>query len=494
MADNTKPINGPDGQWIDNQPLGDYGLDGNGFLHILVYPDGRKIIEVYKYGVEGAIKTIETSDPQAATAAQRQQDQSEKQIASRVLENHPTTGRPAWHITYRDGSESWDEASVPAAATRETAKGTKTTIENGEKVTREIEADGSPGRITNQVPASKAEIDQATGATQNAKGSNREPVPGKPGIYKVTTATKTGGDETKETHYEDEQGNRVPTPVDEKEPKEPSRLQDPETKQWLEKQPDGTWKPIQIQGTERAPIPTTGDIQGQIGELVPNAIKKRDALTEIYNAGGISKADYEKQAKQIMEDANSRYTELNGLLSAQNTITGQQAGQRRDTISQANTATTFANNALERTMKLATSPPAGIYGPNAGETAIRGIKGFLSMHNEALKNTPGFSVPPPIQPTPFQQSVLTINPTAGTITVGMGGSGGSAGGVDASNIGSALSGGLGAGVGPSGESLTRPGADASTPDYGSMMQEYMDPEDDDWNQAVMRQGQELGIA
>jgi hypothetical protein len=49
--------------------------------------------------------------------------------------------------------------------------------------------------------------------TPTAPGASaRKPVPGKPGVYEVTIANPTTG--VTETHYEDDSGNRVPTPTE----------------------------------------------------------------------------------------------------------------------------------------------------------------------------------------------------------------------------------------------------------------------------------------
>lgn len=213
--DPNKIINGESGQWADNVDLKPYGLDGQGFVHVIQYADGRKVIEVYKYGVEGALKTIESVDPEIqknfGRTSQTQADQAERQVASRKLETNPETGRPAWHVTYRDGSEVWDEKDVPASSSTKDAPGEKTTLENGEMVTRQIEPDGSQGRILKQRPATQAEIDAIKGA-KPTEAKRRVPVEGRPGVFKVTTARKdANGNTVEDTTYEDADGNPVTT-------------------------------------------------------------------------------------------------------------------------------------------------------------------------------------------------------------------------------------------------------------------------------------------
>lgn len=363
------------------------------------------------------------------------------------------------------------------------------------------EMDPATGQIKGFVPVQGAPPTGSQPTT--ARGKTRKEI--EPGIFEVTTASKRSADgETVEegaVYYEDAQGNPVPKPQ-KAQPKQTQlvtirgeqyeAVTDPATGDTIYRKP-------QLPESERSPIPTSrdlGQVRAQLGEIIPAAIAERDKLTEIFNRGGMSQADYEKQALRIMSDANSRYTELQGLLSAQNTITGQQERQRGQTISQANNATQFANSALERTMKLVTNPPAGIYGPNAGEVAVRGIQGLLNMQNEYLKGVPGFSVPGDVPLTPFQKNILTIDPT-GAIKIETGaGSGATGGGSDISNIGSMLSNGLpGAGVGPQGENLTRPGfSEGQESPYQSLLQEYADPDDQDWSSAMSRVMQESGIA
>jgi hypothetical protein len=75
---------------------------------------------------------------------------------------------------------------------------------------------GQSGRRWGWNPATRAydrDLGSSPSAQKPTSASARKPVAGKPGVYEVTT--KDDATNATETHYEDEQGNRVPTPTEE---------------------------------------------------------------------------------------------------------------------------------------------------------------------------------------------------------------------------------------------------------------------------------------
>jgi hypothetical protein len=204
----------------------------------------------------------QTAARQEQAATQRQTDQAERKKTRVYTGTDPQTGRPATVTEYESGPPSYEEIKPTANTQATTPRVEGTPLPGGgfdnshplvvnrdasgqqvgpareltadertrweqeqgrqQTATKDVPLEGYPGWNQRTVasgtttktvfinPQGQEAPDPRPAANQG--GSVRKPVPNRPGIYEVTTKDATTN--ATETHYEDEQGNRVPTPTD----------------------------------------------------------------------------------------------------------------------------------------------------------------------------------------------------------------------------------------------------------------------------------------
>lgn len=476
------------------------GGKGQTYLVVTLYNDGTEVTEVRRYSGKGpendpVISTVTGNDPDQqklwetqSKAAQTQQDQAERQVASRTLETNPQTGRPAWHVKYRDGGETWDEANVPAAMQDKPGQKTEPVTGPGgntDMVTWELQPDGSKGRIVAQRPATKAEMDAINGP-QPTSGRKRVPVEGRPGIYQVTAAKKDAqGNETTDVYYEDEQGNRVPTPTAQptsgrqRTPVQgyPGIYQVTEAKKdaqgnssqdtWYEnEQGQRVPQPVkaEVQTINGKPYRPVKDAQGNViryepitvasGGTQPPDLRLTDEQYGNIATGLRTKAAQLAQRVRDTAGSDNPYTiedmrrdleternlaqakidEIGNISTEQRAIQNQQYGE-------AQSRRQWSDQAFKNASSLINNGGGRRIGATAGEDYVAGVKDLMDMQSRFAQAHGGFNTP---AQTPLQKHILRIGPD-GSITVETGAGGQSApraGGVPLANIGDTLKAGL----------------------------------------------------
>lgn len=413
------------GPYEDNQPT-----QGQ-FRRMVVFNDGSKGWEIYEYGTEGPINEPAT-DPKLGNDPKQAADfvEYQKKVASlepganRTPEQKTQDAEDEKERSFNQSQTGYRETHLERRKREAEEAKAKPTSLNGMK--REP-VEGRPG-IT-KVTAVKKDAagnestdiyyEDAQGnrlaslAPELTSGKTSEPVKDHPGITKVTAATKdANGNTTQEVYYVDASGNRVPTPV---EPKEPSRLQDPETKQWIEKQPDGTWKPITIAGqASPADLPTLDDLQIQYGDIFGGLKAYAARLAK----AGLGPNDPRWQ--QAKEAANVKINELNGIISANASVYGDLSANWRQQQATANTRLNAAGQANQAGMSAA----AGLKGLDPSGTAGMGtIMGSLVRARAAGDAFGGYANDAPPKLPASLQSIVEFDINSGKITVKPGGEG-----------------------------------------------------------------------
>lgn len=429
--------------WVNDVDLKQYGLgDGRkGFTRTVTYADGRKVLEIYEYGTDGVVDTRDVGVDMGVRAAWEKSERSAN--PNPASQSETVSAPPNQKYVIRDGPEGLKPYPNPnyVAPDSEAVKaGKKTEIVTGpggnsDLVTWEIMPDGSKGRIIEQRPATKAEIEAAKGPQpSSASGKKRVPVEGFPGIFQVTVAKKDTADgsssETSETYYEDEQGNRVAQPT---KPEQPKLIDLPNGQKGSlipdQSQPSG-FRVEPIAGTE-PPKPGQGpslaDLQTRYGRIVDDLKAYAVRLQEALAQGTITQADYDKRWDEAKAVANTKVNEINSLVSTQRALYSDQAANWRQEQATANTRLNASTQAMQMGMTAANSmkglDPSGSVG--AGQ-----LWGTLTAGRAAGQMYGGYdSGPAPQMPAALQRimsfdmledGTIQIRPKAGTGPVGDG--------------------------------------------------------------------------
>lgn len=379
------------GPFEDNQPT------SSQFRRQVVFNDGTRGWEIYEYGTDGVQATV--PDEKLGTDTKQAADYAEY-VRKTTPVRTDTTIENGTQVTREtpEGGQTRITETKPATGQAAAAKGTKTTLENGEMVTREIEADGSQGRITAQRPATKAEIDAVNGP-QPVSGTKREPVPKHPGITKVTKAAKQGTNETEEIYYENEAGERVPTPVDAKEPEKPT-YREVDGKLY-EVKPDGTLVPARIEGAKSTMTPfPKGSSLGELGRVL---VEYQQELTEKVNRGEMTKAEALKEMEAYQGIATTIYQETSKIADIQQGAYNADVTQRGQTLQDVQSRRNFSTNAMTQAYDFnkSTAPylPADARG-GAGNAFL----GSLLLNHAMAGASGGMRQVPEVQkPAAYQQ-------------------------------------------------------------------------------------------
>jgi hypothetical protein len=420
------------------------------YAHEVVYEDGSRVVTWYRRGsanqpeqqigvqrdtvpkLKEAWDTKVAKQVPTATSQETAKRQTEK-IGGRVMQWNPVT-------------DKYDIDLGPADAPSATAnaKGRKATIENGEYVEREIEADGSQGRIVVQRPATKAEIDAISGP-RDVSGTTREPVQGRPGYTKVTSAKKDAqGNETKDIYYEDAQGNRIASLGDERKPvgapyknaqgqwvqryddetvaplpegAVPQEKPEPyvmvESKPYI-RQPDGSLKPAPIEGEVKpGQGPSLEELESQFMQEVEGLQSFAAKLQQAVAAGTMTPEEKKERWAEAKDVANAKIKRWNDLVTAQRGVYGDVAANWRQEQATANTRL----NASTQALQLGTQTANSLTGAS-GSGKAGALFGTLTAGRAAGEMYGGYASGPPPALPPAAASVLGMEINAdGSITM-----------------------------------------------------------------------------
>ncbi len=359
---------------VDDQKIPGNADSGKGKTYAIhtIYNDGTETWQYRRYSGKGP-----ESDPIVTTETTINEDQEKRWRASqptatsqatagrqqqtRVMSTNPDTGKPAWKITNYDSTVEYDE-NVPATVTggvAANAKGKKGTVENGEWVEREIEPDGSQGRIVEQRPATQAEKDAASGRDKEKETKDE--------ATRKETETKKGQWTEIKRSTDETTGKTVATfrnglgETEEREitvtkaPEKPTIREDPNNPgKWISIQSDpsepGGVKITSVAGPEGVKPgqgPSIADLQVRYGTVVEDlqayASKLQDALAK----GIITQAEHDKRWGEAKSVAQVKVNELNNLVTTQSGLYGQQAANWRQEQATANTRLQASTNALQ---------------------------------------------------------------------------------------------------------------------------------------------------
>ncbi len=175
------------------------------------------------------------------------------------------------------------------------------------------------------------------------------------------------------TYYLNPQGQEATPPAEEK---APERVQDPNTKQWLERQPDGTWKPIVVQGESGKPGPSAPEII--VGEGTKALRAYQQQLNEQVASGQITTAQRDKAWNEAMQMSQTAYQEASLLENARQSDTSAGVSLANNRMS---AATSGFNTALEVVTKLNGMLPEG---SDLGGKAFGALLNLQFMHAERM--------------------------------------------------------------------------------------------------------------
>lgn len=211
-----------------------------------------------------------------------------------------------------------------------------------------------------------------TDKNPNYKGADPKPasqvtVKGGDGKTYIVTVDSTGNVTTKDSGV----------PAEVKEPKERPRIQDPETKEWLEKGEDGTWRPIAIEGRgagtgQGPPLPQI--VLGQSQEALRAYRAELNRLVELGpSRGGISPAVADKRWAEAKETATLAISEAQTYQRDEESRRNADVNLRTNAMSN---ATSGFNSALDFVSKLNATLPEG---STAGGTAFAALLDLQQM-------------------------------------------------------------------------------------------------------------------
>jgi hypothetical protein len=190
-----------------------------------------------------------------------------------------------------------------------------------------------------------------------------------------TTVTTIGADNKITVQTVDQQGKpveKIPTKAPARE-----RLQDPDTKQWLEKGDDGKWRPIQIEGQGETGNQGPSLPHVVLGQMKDGLTTFREDLTRQVGAGTLTPAVAERRWKEATDLAELGIRESS--LLQQDEISRRSSDVALRTNAMSNGTSVF-NNALDFIAKI---NPTLKVGSTAGARAFREI---LQMHQTQMES------------------------------------------------------------------------------------------------------------
>lgn len=467
------------GPFEDNQPT-----QGQ-FRRMVVFNDGSKGWEIYEYGVDGPQQVIPDKNLGMDTKQASDWLEYQKKVTPVRTDTEIRDGRQVTTETPEGGqSRVTDTRPAPVSQVPKETKGQKTTIENGEVVTREIEADGSSGRIVSQRPATRAEI--SAGYPEESKPPQERVSPSDPSKRERWNPQANAGQGAWEDAggvYQKPEG----PPQERVDPANPGRRQVWRDGAWQDagavyQKPDpptmingkphrlnpttGNYEPIKIEG-QGTSVPQISDSNAQYGQISTGLRQKAAALAQRVRdtAGSDSPYTLEDFKRDIEIERNlaeAQVREIGSIAGEQRLI---QQNERTEGASRRSFATSASTNALNMLKGLKQTSP------NAGADMYAAIEQLQGMQKRFAESIPGTF--PDVSRTPLQSDIMNIRmPNGITITMGNGG-GGSSGAVepDLSNMGAMFGAtpgmGMGAGtsLGSSSPDLTRPGFSEGMPAF-----------------------------
>jgi hypothetical protein len=177
------------------------------------------------------------------------------------------------------------------------------------------------------------------------------------------------------------------------------RLQDPETKEWLERGPDNKWRPIEradsgTPGAGSRPFPK-GTMLGSLSEVL---IDYSNELWEKVRNKEMTEAQAEKEMTRFSGIADVIYQEQSKIGDIQKSTYDTDVRQRGDTLQDTQSRRTFSTNAM--TQALDFNKQTAPYLPEGSrENAGKAFMGQLLLSNimagmiGGLKNTPEVKKP-----------------------------------------------------------------------------------------------------
>lgn len=156
------------------------------------------------------------------------------------------------------------------------------------------------------------------------------------------------------------------------------RIQDPTTKQWLEKGPDGTWRPIKTEGVPSGAEPAgSPKPSGRLGEAAADLRSYDEWLGPQVRAGKMTPEQADKLREARRSFWQTALDEQKGVVNAQQSAYNAQNTQRATTLSD-------LSNRRSSAATIATSDPNGLTGL---ATKLGGGAAPAAGLSEAIRNS-----------------------------------------------------------------------------------------------------------
>ena len=325
-------------QWLDDQDLSQYGMSGQkGYVHVVVYANGKKTVSAYKYGKEGEaqdpFKTIDTID------VEQQKEWNNppptRVIGGQVTQYNPETGQYDRPIGASGGAVPSTENNPPP--------------EKDQGGRHYVWRANPPGQAGGQ-------WEDVGPGPENAQ-ERQARIDSKPTVVNTNTT---------ERFIVRSDGTQVPNPnyvPPKPEDKYSQTVQDKTTGTWWGLKKDGSgWE--QIQG---GPNTTVTRLPAGIGEFQPDATKpgyglfeRRAALLDLVAKGTITEAQMKEILAQDQALTTSLANQQSAVTTGANTAYDNLTTQRSQDITQADARLTAANTQSSNALTFANQNAVGI--------------------------------------------------------------------------------------------------------------------------------------
>jgi hypothetical protein len=388
--------------------------------------DGRTSIEWYKRG--GQLKPgEEPHDPIIARTSGYTKDVGDqyakdttaagKNVTRKYLGTDPKTGLPAVVTEYDSGEPDYDSTAAAATGSKPTIGRVEGTplpgggFDNTAPIWVERDANQQqigPAKPLTAEQRKQWESDRAGIPSGPRPASERQPLPGKPGVYVVKTVDPQTN--TTDTHYENDAGQVIPEPAP-----DPKVISAPANQKWIAREDPVTHKttyefnqayvppsqiitdpntgrliqvtqdpltdePIKRDVTDKTTIRPTDIpvLQTKYGQISSSLGALAQDLNGRVARGEMTAVERDAAFKAAHEQATVAVNELNSILENSRSVWTNQIKERSDTFTEAANRRSYAssimNNAVTTGRGIAESA-----GPGHGRAIAEGVMTLMDM-------------------------------------------------------------------------------------------------------------------
>jgi hypothetical protein len=388
--------------------------------------DGRTSIEWYKRG--GQLKPgEEPHDPIIARTSGYTKDVGDqyakdttaagKNVTRKYLGTDPKTGLPAVVTEYDSGEPDYDSTAAAATGSKPTIGRVEGTplpgggFDNTAPIWVERDANQQqigPAKPLTAEQRKQWESDRAGIPSGPRPASERQPLPGKPGVYVVKTVDPQTN--TTDTHYENDAGQVIPEPAP-----DPKVISAPANQKWIAREDPVTHKttyefnqayvppsqiitdpntgrliqvtqdpltdePIKRDVTDKTTIRPTDIpvLQTKYGQISSSLGALAQDLNGRVARGEMTAVERDAAFKAAHEQATVAVNELNSILENSRSVWTNQIKERSDTFTEAANRRSYASSIMNNAVTTG-SGIAESAGPGHGRAIAEGVMTLMDM-------------------------------------------------------------------------------------------------------------------